>query len=319
MLDSPWLAAGAIVVGGGLLYFGAEWLVKGASGLAGAFGVRPIVIGLTVVAYGTSAPELAVSALSAYEGKSAIALGNVVGSNIANLGLILGSTALVAPLTVAGSLVRRELPLLVVVSALAPLLLLDGQVGRVDGALLLVGALAFTFWTLRPFGVGKPTLKSEGAEHEAPPVASKLSLGALAAVGLVFMVGGGKFFVDGASSLALSMGVSERVVGLTIVAVGTSLPELAASLVAAVRGQPELAVGNVVGSNIFNLLFVLGGASLVHPIPGSVRALAVDFTVMVAVTLVGVAMMATGGRVSRAEGGVLAIGYAAFVAFLAFG
>lgn len=309
-------------LGGGivLLYFGAEWLVRGASGIAAAMGVRPIIIGLTVVAYGTSMPELVVSTAAAVGGKSDIALGNVIGSNIANLGFILGLTALIRPPEVDGSLIRRELPLMVASALVVPLLLWDGEISRVEGLLLLLGALGFTALLVRTAkGVKSSSALGEQAKADAEPKekGSPAKLAGLAVLGLAALVAGGKVFVDGAVNVALALGMSERMVGLTIVAVGTSLPELAASVVAALRGQSSLAIGNVVGSNIFNVLLILGGASAVSPIRGALSQLRVDFTAMALLSVVATAMMAKRRLVSRAEGGLLVMLYGGFICILA--
>jgi cation:H+ antiporter len=315
LLDLLRLAAGVT-----FLYFGAEWLVRGAAGLARAYGVRPLVIGLTVVAYGTSAPELAVSGLAAFEGKSEIALGNVIGSNIANIGLILGLSALISPPGVDPTLIRREVPALLVATLLIPAFLWSGEIGRVEGGLLVLGAAAFTVLTLRaaakvPAGEFRGDVAAE-VEQEAGQ-GSRPRLALIALVGLAVLLAGGKVFVDGAVNLALAVGMSERLVGLTVVAIGTSLPELAASLMAATRGHSELAVGNVVGSNIFNALLILGGASLVRPISADVWTLRLDLAVMVAFGF-GAALLLRGARrLRRAEGAVLVLAYLGFLAALA--
>ena len=308
-----------LVLGIVLLYFGAEWLVGGAGGIAKAFGVSPLVIGLTVVAYGTSMPELVVSTLAAADGKSDIALGNVVGSNIANLGFILGLTALIRPPEVDGSLIRREVPVMVASAMLLPLLLWDGVITRVEGFLLLAAALTFTALLVRTARATPPSAALGGpaaAPEATVPAASKPKLAALAAAGLVALLGGGKVFVDGAVHLALELGMSERLVGLTIVAIGTSLPELAASVVAALRGQSSLAIGNVIGSNIFNVLLILGGASVVSPIHESLARLKVDFGALALLSLVAMTMMTRKRLISRAEGGLLVACYGAFIGVL---
>ncbi len=208
---------GLLLLGGIMLYFGAEWLVRGAAGLANAFGVRPLLIGLTVVSYGTSAPELAVSLLAAYRGSTDITLGNVVGSNVANMGLILGLTALVAPPAVDGSLIRRELPVLILATVALPVLLLDGMLGRIDAGLMLLGAIAFSYGCIRW------SRESEESDvDEIPETTKKLPLAALVTLGLAVLIGGGEAFVRGAVSIARQLGVSERTVGLTVVALGTS-------------------------------------------------------------------------------------------------
>ncbi|MCK6534178.1 MAG: calcium/sodium antiporter [Polyangiaceae bacterium] len=296
------------------LYFGAEWLVRGASGLARAMGVSRLAVGLTVVAYGTSMPELVVSLVSAVDGKSALALGNVMGSNIANLGVILGLTAIISPPNVQAGLMRRELPTVLLTLGVLPLVLWNGVIGRVEGAALLLGAIAFTRVTLKavtPSGAPKHT------DTEPPPRHSRPALAAFVVLGLALLLGGGKLFVDGAVGLALRFGMSERLVGLTVVAVGTSLPELAASLVAALRGESEIAVGNVLGSNIFNVLLILGVTALAHPIEGSLAAVRFDLVAMAALTGVAVVSMRTARRIQRVEGAVLVAGYAAFLIALA--
>ncbi len=296
------------------LYFGAEWLVRGASGLARAMGVSRLAVGLTVVAYGTSMPELVVSLVSAVDGKSALALGNVMGSNIANLGVILGLTAIISPPNVQAGLMRRELPTVLLTVGVLPLVLWNGVIGRVEGAALLLGAIAFTRVTLKavtPSGAPKHT------DTEPPPRHSRPALAAFVVLGLALLLGGGKLFVDGAVGLALRFGMSERLVGLTVVAVGTSLPELAASLVAALRGESEIAVGNVLGSNIFNVLLILGVTALAHPIEGSLAAVRFDLVAMAALTGVAVVSMRTARRIQRVEGAVLVAGYAAFLIALA--
>ncbi len=306
------LDAGLLLLGGLMLYFGAEWLVRGAAGLARALGVAPLVIGLTVVSYGTSAPELAVNIIASTSGSSELALGNVVGSNIANIGLILGLTALIAPPSVDGSLIRRELPLLVLATMALPLVLLDSVVGRIDAAIFAAGALLFTYAAFK--WAGRDPNTADEMPEEVPETRSRLLLSGLLIVGLVALVGGGKLFVTGAVQIALVLGMSERLVGLTIVAIGTSLPELAASLVAALRGHSELAVGNVVGSNIFNILLILGVTGLIHPIAGSIDAMKFDLSVLVAVTLVCVLFMRRRRVITRPEGVVLLACYFGFIA-----
>lgn len=301
-----------LLVGSVGLYLGAEWLVKGASGLAATLGVRPLAIGITVVAYGTSAPEMTVSTVSALAGKSDIALGNVIGSNIANIGLILGITAMIAPPTVQAGLMRRELPVMLGATLAVPLLLLDGVISRIEGGLLLFAAAAFTWITLRSVTPNK----SEGPEQASAPQGSKARLGLITALGLGVLVGGGKLFVDGAVGLALAVGISERVVGLTVVAVGTSLPELAASLVAALRGHSEIAVGNVLGSNIFNVCLILGTAALVHPIAGELGAVRLELVALGVLTLICAVSMRTARKIQRFEGAFLVVLYGLFLVVL---
>ena len=318
-----------MLLGGGvLLYFGAEWLVGGASGLARALGLPQLLIGLTVVAYGTSAPEIVVGVKASLSGSGGIALGNVVGSNIANLGLILGLTTLFRPAKVDGALARREVPVLLVSTLLVPLVLVDGVVSRHEGFGLLAAALAYSVWmvvstrrSMALAGAARGAQQMEDAADVAgaPRSKGKVRLGLTAVAGLAFLVLGGSLFVDGASGLARAWGLSERVIGLTIVAVGTSLPELATSLIAAWRGHSDLSVGNVVGSNIFNALLCLGAAAVMRPLEAPLSSVRLDLGVMVALTVFGAVAMRRARVVGRLEGGVLLLAYAAFLAALASG
>lgn len=316
MTDVVLLLAGLL-----LLYIGAEWLVKGSTGLARQFGIRPFVIGLTLVAYGTSMPEIVVSGLAALEGKSGIALGNVVGSNIANIGLILGLTALIAPTPVERGLVRREIPVLLATALAAPVVLLDGVVSRAEAGVLLLGAAVYTAAALRRTqGPGPAEMELVEADAEragAPAGGGRARLAAIAVTGLLVLLGGGRMFVAGASGLAMAAGISERIVGLTIVAVGTSAPELASSVVAALRGHPGIAIGNVIGSNICNVLFVLGGAGLIEPIHGELGPMRVEMAALMGFTLWGAWLVRRERRVSRIEGALLAAAYLAFLALAA--
>jgi cation:H+ antiporter len=252
------------------LFLGGNWLVDAASRIARKLGLPPLIVGLTVVAFGTSMPELMVSVRAAISGSSGIALGNVIGSNIANMGLILGLTGLVLPITVKVSLIRREIPIMIGLTFFGYFLLLDQEIGRVDGAVLLTAFLLFNagmVWLTLNRTDEQRTLDSQaGDSGKAIEINLLLELGRLF-VGLAVLLGGAELTVRGASAIASGLGVSEVVIGLTLVAFGTSLPELAASLVAALRNQGDLAVGNVVGSNIANLLLILGATSLISPIP----------------------------------------------------
>lgn len=318
----------ASMVGGGvLLYFGAEWLVGGAAGIARSLGVSALLVGLTVVAYGTSMPEVVVGVAAAADGHPEIALGNVLGSNVANLGLILGLTALVRPTPVSRVLRTRELPVLILATLSVPVLLLDGRVGRWEGAALLTLALVYTYVMIRGSRAAAARAPeaakatAEAADVAGAPAAAAaegrratLRLGMLALVGLFALVLGGHVFVSGATGVARAAGISERVVGLTIVAVGTSIPELATSVIAAWRGHAEIAVGNVVGSNIFNVLLCLGSAAMVGEVGAPLGAVALDAGAMIALTLVGAFLLRTERRVTRVEGAFLIALYATFVA-----
>ncbi|MBI5545125.1 MAG: calcium/sodium antiporter [Deltaproteobacteria bacterium] len=320
MLDGLWLLAG-----GALLYFGAEWLVSGASGLALSLRIPQLIIGLTVVAYGTSAPEVIVGIRAALGGQGDIALGNVVGSNIANLGLILGVAVLVRPAQVSGALKARELPMLLLTALLVPLLLIDGRVGRPEAGGLVLLALGYSIWMVRSVRNGG-TLEAAATDAQqaqeaaqvagAPTARSRVRQAVVALVGLGVLLLGGDLFVDAATNLARAWGMSERVVGLTIVAIGTSLPELATSVIAAIRGHSDLAVGNVVGSNIFNVLLCLGTSALTSPIVAPLSKVGVDVAVLCGITVLGLVFLRTARRMSRPEGGVLLLCYAGFLSYL---
>ena len=303
------------VLGLVLLVGGAEILVRGASGLAAAVGISPLVIGLTVVALGTSSPELAVSVQAGVSGQADIALGNVVGSNIANVLLILGISALVAPLVVSRRLVRFDVPVMIGSSVLLLGMALDGSLGWLDGLLLFAGIVTYTAYMIR-------VSRREGAARsEAPPATGRHGWPAQAGTalaGLVLLVLGSRWLVDGAVEIATLLGVSQLVIGLTVVAVGTSLPEIATSVLAAIRGERDIAVGNVVGSNLYNILAILGLSGLAAPggIPVAASALRFDLPVMVAVSLICLPVFFTGYRISRWEGGMLLAYYFAYTAFL---
>jgi cation:H+ antiporter len=312
----------ALLAGILLLYLGAEWLVKGAAGLGRSFGIRPLVIGLTIVAAGTSAPELVVSTIAALNGMGSLALGNVIGSNLANLGLILGITSLVAPLAVEGTLIRREAPFMIATSAALPLLLLDGVVARWEGLVLLALAAVSSWFTIRTAGpaAADPAIpESDAEEAGAPPGAGRPRLAAIALAGLLLLVLGGQVFVHGAGGLARSFGITDRVIGLTVAAIGTSTPELAASIVAVLRGHPSIAVGNVIGSNIFNVLFVLGGAASIRPVTGSLDSFGFDLIWLGLLSLLGL-LLVRGSRLIRRSEGIVLIGcYATYLFFLVRG
>ena len=302
-----------LAAGLGLLALGGELLVRGAARLASRFGVSPLVVGLTVVAFGTSAPELAVSLQAVETGAADIAVGNVVGSNIFNTLFILGISALILPLTVTRRIVHIEVPIVIVVSALAWVLARDGRVAALDGALLLGYLATYTGWMLW-------SVRAEGAAHaqraaaERPgPVASGLT--ALAGLGLLIL--GAGWFVDGAIFLAQALGVSDAVIGLTVVAAGTSLPEVAASVVAAIKGHRDMAVGNVLGSSIFNLTAILGTTALVAGgIAVAPGVLSFDLIVMVAAAVACLPIFVTGHLIARWEGGLFFAYYLAYTTYL---
>jgi len=305
-----------------MLIAGAEALVRGASRLATLIGMPPLVIGLTVVAFGTSAPELAVSVKAVLAGQGGIALGNVVGSNIFNVLFILGASALVSPLVVAQQLVRLEVPLMIGLSLAVLLLALDGAIGRTDGLLLVAGLCAYTAFVVHQ---GRAETAAVRAEYEAafgsPPRSAPhgWARGVVqVAGGLGLLVIGSGWLVDAAVAMARALGVSELVVGLTIVAAGTSLPEVVTSLVATARGERDIAVGNVVGSNLFNLMGVLGVAAVVAPrgIAVSPGVLRFDLPVMGIVALACLPIFFTGARIARWEGALLLGYWAAYTTYL---
>ncbi|WP_425316435.1 calcium/sodium antiporter [Stutzerimonas chloritidismutans] len=312
-----------LIAGLVLLVAGAEVLVRGAAKLAAQFGISPLVIGLTVVAFGTSAPETAVSVQAALNGSGDIAIGNVVGSNIANVLLILGMTALVAPLVVSRQLIRLDVPIMIGASLVTFGLSWDGELSRIDGALLFTAVVVYTLFLIissrreKAAEVDDEFAKEFGLDEPAKPHAGLINAG-LVIAGLVLLVVGSNFLVEGAVALARALGLSELVIGLTVIAIGTSLPELATSIMAAFRGERDIAVGNIVGSNIFNLLCVLGLASLVSPqaIGVSSNALAFDFPVMIAVAVACLPIFFAGYCIKRWEGALFVAYYVAYTLYL---
>jgi len=302
------------------LIAGAELLVRGASKLALSLGISPLVVGLTVVAFGTSSPELAVSVQSAHAGQVDIALGNVVGSNIFNVLFILGLSALIAPLLVAQQLIRQEVPIMIGASALLFGLAVDGGVSRLDGALLFGLLVAYTVFLIRQSRKATRELEGECAAELGTSGWDRhwSAQLALIAVGLALLVLGSNWLVEAAIVFAKYLGVSEMVIGLTVIAAGTSLPEVATSIMAALRGQRDIAVGNVVGSNTFNILGVLGLSSLVAPASLTVAPamLAFDIPVMIAVALACLPIFFTGNLIARWEGALFFAYYFAYAAYL---
>lgn len=289
------------------LFLGGEFLVRGSVGIARRMAIPPLLIGLTVVGFGTSTPELLVSVEAAWRGVPDIALGNIVGSNIANILLIVGLSALVWPIRVIGATLRRDTAVMMAAAlVLVPIFYL-GQVGRLSGALLVAGLAGYLVWAYLKPGVAV-------IEEEGVPAPSSLLVSALwVAGGLVALMLGARFLVDGAVAIARGYGISEAFIGLSIVAVGTSLPELATSLIAALRRQSEIAIGNIVGSNIFNLLGILGVTALITPIPVASRFLSFDLPVLIAVSLVLCVLLVTRPVIGRGVGVAMLVGYAAYI------
>ena len=278
------LSLALVLVGLVGLFFGGNWLVRGASNLALSFGVSVLIIALTFVAIGTSMPELLVSVQAALAGKSDLAIGNVIGSNIANIGLILGATGLITPLRVKAVLLRREVPIMILVTVFACLLALDGQISRLDGLVLLgaFGAFNLLFYFLaRKEQAARDQLLADLDDEPTGEVNRARELLYLL-LGIATLVIGARLMVEGAVNLARMVGISELVIAITLVAFGTSLPELAASLAAAWHKQTDLAIGNVVGSNIANLLLILGVTAFVAPIPVDRSEVQFEFIVMIA-------------------------------------
>ncbi|MCF2863743.1 calcium/sodium antiporter [Pseudoalteromonas sp. Cnat2-41] len=314
------LAITAIVAGFILLVYSAGRFVDGAAATAAHAGLPTILIGMLIVGFGTSAPEMVVSAMAASDGNPALALGNALGSNIVNIGLILGVTALIAPITVHSNIVRKELPLLLAVVLLCGYLLYDGQLTTFDATLLLGGFVSVVAWSIY-----------SGLRHHNDPLANDTeqgvtsqSMGLKSALfwlvcGLVVLVLSSRILVWGAVQVASALGVSDLVIGLTIVALGTSLPELAASIIAAKKGEHDIAIGNVVGSNMFNILAVIGIAGAIEPFGLGADIFYRDWGVMLVLTL-ALLVMAYGigrqGRINRAEGGLLLSGYLAYNGYL---
>jgi cation:H+ antiporter len=307
-----------------LLVLGAESLVRGASKLASSLGVPPLVVGLTVVAYGTSTPEIAVSVQAALGGQADIAVGNVVGSNIFNVLFILGLSAIIAPLVVSRQLVWIDVPIMIGISVLLLLMALDGRVSRLEGGVLALGIAGYTVFLIRQARREKAAAReasAAGGGEEAPPVSAVrmwvVNL-AYVAAGLGLLVLGARWFVDASVAIARLMGVSELVIALTIVAAGTSMPEVATSIIASIRGERDIAVGNVVGSNIYNILAVLGLAALISPdgVAVAPAALSFDIPVMVAVAVAALPIFFTGHLIARWEGWLFFGYYVAYTAYL---
>lgn len=303
-----------MIAGFALLTFGANWLVNGGSLLALRIGISTTVVGLTVMAFGTSMPELTVNVTSAVSGSTGIALGNILGSNIANIALILGTTALIAPMSVHEDFLGRNFQWMSGASLALFLLMLDGRLDWWEGVLFLILGFVYTWRLIRAGQVPE----AKGADDVAGARArTLLSNVGLVVLGLAALMGGGKLCVDSAVSFAHLFGMSERVIGLTVVAVGTSLPEFAASLAAALQGKSEMAIGNIIGSNIFNILVILGVTSTIRPIEVMVDArYYIDMAVMLGVTLLLWPLMRTGMRLVRIEGVLLFGIYAGYIGYL---
>ncbi|QAU12568.1 calcium/sodium antiporter [Halorubrum sp. BOL3-1] len=314
MLPGSPLVELLLIAGGvALLYAGAELLVSGASDVALAVGLKASTVGVTVVAFATTAPELFVSLLGAVTVSTDIGLGAIVGSNVANIGLVLGISALIRPLDVSETVLRRHVPFMVLAALLLVGLGWDGRIGLVDGVVLLATLVAFTAAVLRNVQQNQSAISDE--QRDEMPDAKARDVAAVVG-GIVALVLGSRWLIDGGESLLSAAGFSDIFIGLTVLALGTSLPELAASVVAAVRGEAEFSVGNVVGSNIYNILAVIGIVAVVTPIGVAPSVRGFEFPALLTFTAVAVGMMAYGERITRVNGAVLTVGYGAFVYLL---
>ncbi|MBW1833867.1 MAG: calcium/sodium antiporter [Deltaproteobacteria bacterium] len=314
------------VVGLLMLYYGAEWLVKGASDLARSLGLTPLVIGLTVVAFGTSAPELVVSIISSFQEKSMIAVGNVVGSNICNIALVLGLSSLFMPIKSNESVVKRDIPIMLGISLYLLLISLNSKIGRLEGATLLGGIIIYVclnyYYAVKgtkQASIGEKFSKGLAAE-DIEYIPSRARQITLIVTGILFVVAGAQVLIDSAVKIMHTFGISEKFIGLTVVAFGTSLPELATSVVAAIKKEMDISIGNLVGSNVFNILGVLGAASLVRPvlIPGGFiqSGLLIDYLVMMFISFLPWVMMRKTNTVMRRDGIVLLSCYVGYIIYL---
>jgi cation:H+ antiporter len=300
-----------------LLFFGGEGLVRGSSALALRLGLTPLVVGLTVVAFGTSAPEMVVSVQATLAGRGAVAIGNVIGSNSLNIGLILALTALICPLRVKLQILRIDMPIMVGASILAAWMLSDLAIGRMEGAVLFAGIIAYTAFTVRYAKRMNVSPEVEAEFARAVP-AARGSLWRdllLIIAGLGLLAAGSHFLVEGATRLARGFGIDEAIIGLTIVALGTSMPELVTCIVAALKKEPDIALGNIIGSNIFNMLGILGMAALVRPMTGEGIKMT-DLYVAIAFAVALVPMLWSGRILQRWEAGMLLGGYIVYVGTL---
>ncbi len=312
--------AGQILLGLVLLVVGGELLVRGASALASAFKISPLVVGLTVVAFGTSAPELGVSLQAALTGNADVAVGNVVGSNLVNILVVLGASAIITPLIVSQQLIRLDVPLMILAAFGMWGASVDGVISRLEGGIMftaLVGYLIYSIRASRREGVELSDATSEDSANQSGFKYLALQL-VLFISGLVLLSFGARFLVDGAIQIASSLGVSQLVIGLTVVAIGTSLPEVVTSLVASYRGQRDIAVGNVVGSNLFNVCCVCGLTSIVAPngVPVGSQAISFDLPIMVAITVLCFPVFLLGGVIKRYEGGLFLTCFGLYTTFL---
>ena len=312
------LSVMAIIIGFGLLVWGAERFVHGAAAIAQNFGVSPLIIGLTVVGIGTSAPEILISIVAAYQGNPALAVGNALGSNITNIALVLGITAIVIPLTVKSETLRREYPIMFIIMLVALMLVMDNHLGQMDGVILISGLFVMLYWMIQQGKKQKRDPMEKEFEQEIPDISTQKAL-IWFFIGLVLLIVSSRGLVWGSVNIAKAAGISDLVIGLTIIAIGTSLPELAASIVSALKKEPDIAIGNIIGSNMFNLLVVFGIPGLMSPHTIDSAILERDFPFMIGLSI-ALFMTAYGfkgeGRINRYEGGLLLGGYIAYMVVL---
>jgi cation:H+ antiporter len=299
------------------LYVGAEVLVRGSSSLAIGFGISPLVVGLTIVAFATSSPELVVSIKAAIEGNPGIVVGNVVGSNICNIALILGVAALISPMQVRTQVIKREIPLMIIITVIFLLVLIDGSISRWEGAMFVIGIIAYILLSYLYVKKDKDDVEivkefEEGIRIKPYKIWQSVLL---IVVGLGLLIIGSNLFVDGAIEAAVKFGVSQAVIGLTIVALGTSLPELVTSIVASFKNENDIAIGNAVGSNIFNILSILGISSLINPISNSGITI-IDLSIMMFFTVIILPLCKSGFKIRRWEGAILFGGYIVYMIYL---
>ena len=306
-----------IISGVGGLFIGAEGLVRGSSSIAIRLGISPLAVGLTIVAFATSSPELVVSINAAIEGNSGIVVGNVVGSNICNIALILGVAALISPIQVKTQVVRREIPLMIIISFFLLFVLMDGSISRWEGGMFLIGIFAYVGLSYRYVKKDKDDAEIVKEFEDGIVINPYKTWQSVLLIigGLGLLVIGSNLFVDGAVETAIKFGVSQAVIGLTIVALGTSLPELFTSIVASIKNENDIAIGNAVGSNVFNILSILGISSLINPISNS-GVTGIDLIIMMFFTVLILPLSKSGFIIRRWEGAILFIGYVAYIIYL---
>jgi len=318
MINGLLFSSLAVIVGFVFLVWGADRFVHGAAATARNLGISPMIIGLTIVGIGTSAPEILVSAIAAWQGNPALGVGNALGSNITNIALVLGATALITPLLVKSETLRREYPVMFSIMLLALVLLIDGEMSRLDGWILMLGLGLMILWmVLQGLRRDHDPMEAE-YEQEIPRISTSRALLWLA-VGMILLLGSSRALVWGAVNIAHALGISDLIIGLTVVAVGTSLPELAASVISALRKEPDIAIGNVIGSNMFNLLAVLGLPGVIMPHALEPEVLSRDFPYMIGLSIALFAMaygFKGDGRLNRWEGLLLLLAYFAYLGWL---